>query len=123
LYLATWKVATNSFAQPGFLFSWTWEFQQQWDSAPERARHPAHAFSLIATRIRRSLLPQRVRQPLAFLQESVLEVQTSSHATWICVALVSGILKQPVQKAAVFAWEARVYFRGQRSLPAHVFSR
>jgi len=39
------------------------------------------------------------------------------------VALVLLIQKQAVQKAAVFAWEARIFFRGQRLLPAHVFSR
>ena len=106
-----------------FLFSRACEFQQQWESAPERSRHPARASSLIAKQIDRSVLPQRVPQPLAFLQASVLPERTSSRATWICVALVSWILKEAVQKAAVFAWEARVFFRGQRLLPAHVFSR
>jgi hypothetical protein len=123
LYLAIWRNETNSFAQLGFLFSRTWEFQQQWDLASERSRHPARVFSLIATQIDRSTLPQRVPQPRAFLQASVSKGQTSSHATWICVALVSGILKEAVQKAAAFAWEARVFFRSQRLLPAHVFSR
>jgi hypothetical protein len=78
---------------------------------------------LIAIQIVRPLHPQRVPQPRAFLQASVLKEQASSHAIWICVALVSGILKQAVQKAAVFAWEARFSFRGQRLLPAHVFFR
>jgi len=123
LYLAIWRNETNSFAQLGFLFSRTWEFQQQWDLASERSRHPAPVFSLIATQIDRSTLPQRVPQPRAFLQASVSKGQSSSHATWICVALVSGILKEAVQKAAAFAWEARVFFRSQRLLPAHVFSR
>jgi hypothetical protein len=118
-----WRAETNSFVQLVLLYSQPWEFQQQWDSASERSRHLARAFSLIAIQIGPSLLPQRVPQPLAFLQASVLKGLTSSHAIWICVALVSGILRQAVQKAAVFAWEARIFFRGQRLLPAHVFSR
>ena len=118
-----WRDETNSFAQLVFLFSRACEFQQQWDSAPERSRHPARASWLIAKQIDRSVLPQRVPQPLAFLQASVLQERTSSRATWICVAPVSWILKEAVQKAAVFAWEARIFFRGQRLLPAHVFSR
>ena len=105
-----------------FSFHGLVRFQQQWDSAPERSRHPARASSLIAKQIDPSILPQRVPQPLAFLQASVLQERTSSRATWICVALVSPIRKQAVQKAAVFAWEVQV-FRGQRLLPAHVFSR
>jgi hypothetical protein len=68
LYLATWRDETNSFAQLVFLFSRAWEFQQQWDSASERSRHPARAFSLIAKQIGRSILPQRAPRPLAFLQ-------------------------------------------------------
>jgi len=68
LYLATWKDETNFFAQLGFLFSQTSEFQQQWDSASEGSRHPARAFSLIAIQIGRPNHPQRVPQPLAFLQ-------------------------------------------------------
>jgi hypothetical protein len=106
-----------------FLFSRACEFQQQWDSAPERSRHPPRAFSLIATQIVRSILPQRAPQPLAFLQASVSPERISSRATWICVVLVLWILKEAVQKAAVFAWEAQLFFRGQRLLPAHVFSR
>jgi hypothetical protein len=84
---------------------------------------------LIAKQIGRSILPQRVHQPLAFLQASVLQGRTSSRATLVCVApvsvilKVSAILKQAVQMAAVFAREARVFFREQRLLPAHVFSR
>jgi len=123
LYLAIWRGEANSFPQLVFLFSRICEFQQQWGSAPERSRHPARAFSLIATLIGRSIPPQRVPQPLAFLQASVSPERTSSHATWICVVLVLWILKEAVQKAAVFAREARVFFRGQRLLPAHVFSR
>ena len=121
LYFAIWKDETNSFAQLGFLFSRALDLQQQSDLASERSRHPARAFSLIATQIGRLSLPQRVPQPPAFLQASVLKAQTSSHAPWICVALVSGILQQAVQKAPGFAWEARVLFPGQRLLPAHVF--
>ena len=68
LWLAIWRGETNSFAQLVFLFSRACEFQQQWDSAPERFRHPARAFSLIAKQIGPSVLPQRVPQPLAFLQ-------------------------------------------------------
>jgi hypothetical protein len=68
LYLAIWRDEANSFAQLVFLFSRAWEFQQQWDSASERSRHPARAFSLIAKQIGRSILPQRVPRPLAFLQ-------------------------------------------------------
>jgi hypothetical protein len=68
LYLVIWRDETNSFAQLVFLFSQACEFQQQWDSASERFRHPARAFSLIAKQIGRSILPQRVPQPLAFLQ-------------------------------------------------------
>jgi hypothetical protein len=68
LYLATWWDETNSFAQLVFLFSQAWEFQQQWDSASERSRHPARAFSLIAKQIGRLILPQRAPRPLAFLQ-------------------------------------------------------
>jgi hypothetical protein len=68
LYLATWKDEANSFAQLVFLFSRAWEFQQQWDSVSGRSRHPARAFSLMAKRIGRSILPQRVPRPLAFLQ-------------------------------------------------------
>jgi hypothetical protein len=78
---------------------------------------------LIAIQIVRPLHPQRVPQPRAFLQASDLKGPTSSHAAWICVALVLGILKQAVQKAPVFAWEARFSFREQRLLPAHVFFR
>jgi hypothetical protein len=58
----------NSFVQLVFLFSLAWEFQQQSDSASGRSRHLARAFSLIAKQIGRSLLPQRVPRPLAFLQ-------------------------------------------------------
>jgi len=123
LYLAIWREETNSFAQLVFLFSRACEFQQQWDSASERSRHPARASSLIEKQIDPSVLPQRVPQPLAFLQASVLQERTSSRATWICVALVLPIRKQAVQKAAVCAWEVQVFFRGQRLLPAHVFSR
>ena len=68
LYLAIWRDEANSFAQLVFLFSRACEFQKQWDSATERSRHPARAFSLIATQIGRSILPQRVPQPPAFLQ-------------------------------------------------------
>jgi len=68
LYPAIWKDETNSFAQPGFLFLRTWEFQQQWDSASERSRHPFRAFSLIATQIGRPIHLQRVPRPLAFPQ-------------------------------------------------------
>src|SRR4029453_14295207 len=71
LFLAIWRNETNSFAQLGFLFSRTWEFQQQWDLASERSRHPAPVFSLIATQIDRSTLPQRGPRPGAFLQASV----------------------------------------------------
>lgn len=122
-YFALWRDETNSFARLVFLFSRAWEFQQQSNSAPERSRHPVRAFSLIAKQIGRSLLPQRVPQPLAFLQASVVQKRTSSRVTWVCVALVSGILKQVVRMDAVFSGEARDFFRGQRSLPAHVFSR
>src|SRR5262249_11859214 len=48
---AIWKEETNFFAQPVFLFSRIWEFQQQQDSASERSRHPARAFSRIAARV------------------------------------------------------------------------
>jgi hypothetical protein len=68
LYLAIWRDEANSFAQWVFLFSRASEFQQQWDSASERSRHPVRAFSLIAKQIALSVLPQRVPQPLAFLQ-------------------------------------------------------
>jgi hypothetical protein len=120
---AMWRDETNSFARLVFLFSQVCEFQQQWDSAPARSRHLDRASWLIAKQIDRSVLPQRAPQPLAFLQASVLPERTSSHATWICVLPVSWILKKAVQKAAVFAWEARIFFRGQRLLPAHAFSR
>src|SRR6267378_2966514 len=123
LCLAIWRGEANSFPQMVFLFSRACEFQQQWDSAPEHSRHPPRAFSLIATQIVRSILPQRALRPLAFLQASVSPERTSSRATRVCVALVSEILRQAVQKAAVFAWEPRFFFRGQRPLPAHAFSR
>ncbi len=105
LWLAIWRDETNSFAQLVFLFSQACAFPQHWDSAPERSRHPARASSLIEKQIDPSVLPQRVPQPLAFLQASVLQERTSSRANWICVALVLPIRKQAVQKAAVFAWE------------------
>jgi hypothetical protein len=123
LYLAIWRDETSSFAQLVFLFSQACEFQQQWDWALERFQHPARAFSLIPKQIDPSVLPQRAPQPLAFLQASVSPERTSSRATWICVVLVLWILKEAVQKAVVFAWEVQVFFRGQRLLPAHVFSR
>ena len=123
LDLATWMDEANFFAQLVFLFSRACAFPQHWDSAPERSRHPARASSLIEKQSDPSVLPQRVPQPLAFLQASVLQERTSSRATWICVALVLPIRKQAVQKAAVCAWEVQVFFRGQRLLPAHVFSR
>ena len=112
-YLAMWRNETSSFAQWVFLFSPTCEFRQG-DLAQERSRHPARASSLIAKQIAPSVLPQRVPQPLAFLQASVLEERTSSRAAWICVALASWILKEAVQKAAVCAFEARIFSRGQR---------
>ena len=123
LYLVIWRDETNSFAQLVFLFSRACEFQQRWDSASERSRHPARAFSLIAKQIGRSILQQRVPQPLAFLQAWALQQRTSSRATWICVALVLEILKEAAQKAAVFAREAPVFFPGQQLLPAHAFFR
>jgi hypothetical protein len=123
LHLAIWRDEANSFPQLVFLFSRACAFQQQWDWAPERFRHPARASSLIPKQIDPSILLQRVPQPLAFLQAWALQERTSSRATWICVVLESWILKEAVQKAAVFGWEARVFFRGQRLLPAHVFSR
>ena len=123
LYLSIWKGEANSFPQLLFSFSTACAFQQQWESAPERSRHPARASSLIAKQIGRSIRPQRVPQLLAFLQASISPERTSSRATWICVVLVSWILKEAVQTAAVFAWEGRIFFRGQRLLPAHVFSR
>ena len=123
LYLAMWRDEANSFPQLVFSFSRACAFQQQWESAPERSRHPARASSLIAKQIGRSIRPQRAPQPLAFLQASISPERTSFRATWICVVLVSWILKEAVQTAAVFAWEARIFFRGQRLLPAHVFSR
>jgi hypothetical protein len=122
LCLAIWR-GEDSFPQLVFLFSRACEFQQQWDSAPERFRHPARVSSLIAKQIGPSVLPQRVPQPLAFLQASVSQERTSSRATWIRVVLVSWIRKEAVQKAAVFAREVRFFFREQRLLPAHVFSR
>jgi hypothetical protein len=79
LYFAIWGAETNSFAPLVFLFSLAWEFQQQWDLAPERSQHPAHGFSLIAKQIARSILLQRARQPLAFLQACALQGRTSSH--------------------------------------------
>jgi hypothetical protein len=103
LCLAIGRDETNSFVQPVFLFSLAWEFQQQWDSGSERSRHPAHAFSWIAKQIGPSILPRRVPQPFAFLQASALQARTFSRAPSICVALVLWILKQAVQKAAVFA--------------------
>ena len=122
-HLAMWRDERTSFAQSVFLFSRACAFQQQWDSALARSRHPARASWLIAKQIDRSVLPQRVPQPLAFLQASVLQEPISSRATWICVALVLLIRKQAVQKDAVFAWEGRIFFRGQRLLPAHAFPR
>jgi len=122
-HLAIWTDEANSFPQLVFLFSQAWEFEQQSESAPERSRHPPRASSLIAKQIDRSIRPQRAPRPLAFLQASISPERTSSRATWICVVLVSWILKEAVQTAAVFAWEARIFFRGQRLLPAHVFSR
>jgi hypothetical protein len=68
LYLAIWRDEANSFAQPVFLVSPIWEFQQWSDSVSARPRHPARAFSLIAKQIGRSILLQRVPRPLAFLQ-------------------------------------------------------
>lgn len=68
LYLAILRDQTNSFVQLVFLFSRVWESQQQSDSASERSRRPARGFSLIAKQIGRSILPQRVPRPLAFLQ-------------------------------------------------------
>ena len=68
LYLAIWMDEANSSAQLVFLSSPVCEFRQRSDSAPERSRHPARAFWLIAKQIAHSLLPQRVLQPLAFLQ-------------------------------------------------------
>src|SRR4029077_20726964 len=68
LYLAIWRGEANSFPQLVFLFSRICEFQQQWDSAPERSRHPARAFSLIATQNGPLVLSQRLPQPLRFLQ-------------------------------------------------------
>jgi hypothetical protein len=62
-----WRAETDSFARLAFLFSPAWEFQQQSDSAPERFRHPARAFSLIAKQIGRPFLPQRAHRLLAFL--------------------------------------------------------
>src|SRR5512132_2864605 len=67
LCFAIWTGQTNSFAQPVFLFSRVWEFQQQSDSAPERSRYPPRGFSLVARQIGRSLLPRPGPQPLAFL--------------------------------------------------------
>jgi hypothetical protein len=123
LYLSIWTGEANSFPQLVFSFSRACAFQQQWESAPERSRHPARASSLIAKQIGRSIRPQRAPQRLAFLQASISPERTSFRATWICVVLVSWILKEAVQTAAVFAWEGRIFFRGQRLLPAHVFSR
>jgi len=68
LDLATWRGEANSFAQLVFLVSRAWVFQQQRDSALERSQLPARGFWLIAEQIARSLLPQRVLLPLAFLQ-------------------------------------------------------
>src|SRR5262245_23640830 len=122
LYLATSRDETNSFAQLVFLFSPAWEFRQRWDSASERSRHP-HGFSLIAKQIGRAIPPQREPRPRAFVQVLGLQEGTSSRVTWVCVALVSGIPTRAAQTAAVFAWEPQIFFRGQRLLPAHVFSR
>jgi len=68
LYFAIWWGEANSFPQLVFLFLQAWEFQQQWDSASERSRHPARAFSSIANQIGYSIPQQRARRPLAFLQ-------------------------------------------------------
>ena len=65
-----WRDETNSFAQLVFLFSRACEFQQQWDSAPERSRHPARASSLIAKQIGRSD-PSAARAPAARISSSV----------------------------------------------------
>jgi hypothetical protein len=68
LYLAISRDEANSFAPLVFLFSLVWEFQEQWDLGLAHSRHPAHWFSLVAKQIARSLLPQRARRRLAFLQ-------------------------------------------------------
>jgi len=58
----------SSFARPVFVSSPAWQFQQQSDSALERSRHRLHALLPAAKRIGRSILPQRARQPIAFVQ-------------------------------------------------------
>ena len=63
-------------------------------------------------RIGCSIPPQRAPRPLAFLQAWVLRRRIFSRVIWVCVALVSEILKKFVQKAAVFAWELRFFFAG-----------
>src|SRR6478672_310892 len=67
-YLAMWRDEANSFPQLVFSFSRACAFPQQWEAALERFRHPARVSWLIAKQIDRSVLPQRVPQPLAFLQ-------------------------------------------------------
>jgi hypothetical protein len=68
LYFAVAWSATDSFARPVFVFLTVGEFQEQSDSELARLRHPLGAFSQPAKQIVRSILPQPVPRPLAFLQ-------------------------------------------------------
>jgi hypothetical protein len=120
-HVAISRDETNPFVQLVFLFSRVYEFQQQSDWASERSRHPARVFSLVAKEIVHLVLPQRVPQPLAFLQASVLQ-ETFSRGTWICVALVSPIRQKALQKAAAFGLKFEIFFPAQRLLPVHAFS-
>src|SRR5262249_44639333 len=104
-YCAIWRNETNSFPRSAFLFSRGGEFLQQWDSALERSQPPAPSVST-AKQIVRSVRPQRVPRPVAFLQAGVLEGRTSSRATLVCVGLLLEFLEQALQTAEVCGPEA-----------------